>query len=44
MKLTINKLSIFGQLYLQEGCYEGKQFRRNAAMYLEGNLPKTNNA
>jgi CubicO group peptidase (beta-lactamase class C family) len=25
MKLTINELSRFGQLYLQEGCYHGKQ-------------------
>ena len=25
MKLTINELSRFGQLYLQEGCYDGKQ-------------------
>lgn len=25
MKLTINELSRFGQLYLQQGCYQGKQ-------------------
>ncbi|MGZ9584011.1 serine hydrolase domain-containing protein [Paenibacillus marinisediminis] len=25
MKLTINELSRFGQLYLEEGCYNGKQ-------------------
>lgn len=25
MKLSINELSRFGQLYLQEGCYDGKQ-------------------